>query len=120
MAFDSHLAERIEQILIQKKVVFYQKKMMGGLCFMVNEKMCCAIHFDKKKQLDLLMARIGPEQEEIHKNRPGCLPMDFTGRPMKGFVFVDANGFDLEEDLLFWINLCLAYNPKANSSKKRK
>ena len=36
---------------------------MGGLCFMVNEKMCCGIHFDKKKQLDLLMARIGPEQE---------------------------------------------------------
>ena len=43
-----------------KKVVFNQKKMMGGLCFNVNEKMCCGIHFDKKKQLDLLMARIGP------------------------------------------------------------
>lgn len=120
MAFDSHLAERIEHVLIQKKVVFYQKKMMGGLCFMVNEKMCCGIHFDKKKQLDLLMVRIGTVQEEIHENRPGCLPMDFTGKPMKGFVFVYANGFDLEEDLLFWINLCLAYNSKANSSKKRK
>ncbi|MGI9540615.1 MAG: hypothetical protein ACR2MI_01000 [Flavobacteriaceae bacterium] len=60
------------------------------------------------------MACIGPEQEEIHKNRPGCLPIGFIGRPMKGFVFVDSNGFDLEEDLLFWINLCLTYNPKAN------
>ncbi len=120
MAYDEYMAERIRRVLKESKAKVEEKKMMGGLCFMVNDKMLCGIHFDKKKEIDLLMARVGPNAYEEALKRPGCLPMDFTGRPMKGFVFVAADGFDSDEDLEYWLGLCLAYNPLAKSSKKKK
>ena len=46
--------------------------------------------------------------------------MNFTGRPMKGYIFVEPSGYDLNEDLNFWIDLCSVFNPKAKASKKRK
>ena len=46
--------------------------------------------------------------------------MDFTGRPIKGYVFIDPEGFDLEEDLLFWLDHSIAFNPTAKAAKKRK
>ena len=52
--------------------------------------------------------------------RTGCHPMDFTGRPMKGYVFVTPEGYDSVDDLEYWINLILAFNPFAKQSKKRK
>lgn len=119
MAYDEYLAERIEQLLKEKKVAFNAKRMMGGLCFMVDDKMCCGIHFDKKKNTDLLMARVGESAAEMALKKEGALPMDFTGRPMKGYVFVTPDGFDTEEDLESWIDLCLAFNPLAKASKKR-
>ena len=78
------------------------------------------IHYDKKKETDLLMARIGEEASEGALQRQGCYPMDFTGRPMKGYVFVTPEGFDSEEHLAFWIQLCLDFNPLAKASKKRR
>jgi len=120
MAYSEYIADRIHQILQEKRVNFYAKKMMGGLCFMVDHKMCCGIHYDKKWETDLLMARIGEEAYTKAIEREGCHPMDFTGRPMKGYVFVTADGFDLDEDLEYWIQLCLDFNPMAKSSKKRK
>jgi len=119
MAYDEYQAERISRILTDHKADFYTKKMMGGLCFMVNDKMACGIHYDKKRETDLLMARIGVDAEEAARKRPGCQPMDFTGRPMKGYVFVTPEGFDMEEDLEYWIKLCLDFNPFAKMSKKR-
>ncbi len=119
MAYNEFLADRIHQILKEKKVHYYAKKMMGGLCFMVNDKMCCGIHFDKKKETDLLMARIGEVAYETAIHKEGCHPMDFTGRPMKGYVFVTPDGFDLDVDLEYWIQLCLDFNPLAKSSKKK-
>lgn len=66
------------------------------------------------------MARIGPEAAEKHQNKTGCQPMDFTGRPMKGYVFITPDGYDTEDDLEFWLQLCLDFNPLAKASKKRK
>lgn len=84
---------------------------------MVNDKMCCGIHFDKKKNTDLLMARVGEKAyPEALKNRH-CQPMDFTGRPMKGFVFIIPDGYDLDKDLEYWVQLCLDFNPEAKSHK---
>ena len=120
MAYDEALADRIRQVFTEKKVPFEAKKMMGGLCFMVDDKMCCGIHYDKKKETDLLMARIGEAASPDALQREGCFPMDFTGRPMKGFVFVTPDGFDMDEDLEHWIQLCLDFNPLAKSSKKKK
>ena len=120
MAYDEYMAERIRKWLEDKKLKVEEKKMMGGLCFMVDGKMFCGAHFDKKRQCDLLMARIGIEGEESLKKRKGWEPMDFTGRRMKGFVFVTPEGFDQDKDLAFWLQLCLDYNPLAKASKKKK
>ena len=120
MAYDTYLAERIRQVFSDQRCTVHEKKMMGGLCFMLNDKMCCGIHFSKKKETDLLMVRIGEEIAQKVSSREGCLPMDFTGRPMKGYIFVEPSGYDLDEDLNFWIDLCIAFNPMAKASKKRK
>ena len=64
MAYDDYLAERIRQYFTQQKLNFYDKAMMGGRVFMVNNKMCCGIHYNKKKQMDLLMVRIGETAAE--------------------------------------------------------
>lgn len=120
MAYDEYLAERIRRYFTQQQLNFYDKAMMGGRVFMVEDKMCCGIHYDKKKKMDLLMARIGETAAATFKDKKGCQPMDFTGRPMKGYIFITPEGFDLEEDLLFWLNHCIAFNPKAKAAKKRK
>ena len=120
MAYDEYLADRIRQQFKEKNVPFIAKNMMGGLCFMVDDKMCCGTHFDKKRNTDLIMARVGEAAYEAALKKKGCQPMDFTGRPMKGFVFVQPEGFDSDEDLAEWIQLCLDFNPLAKSSKKKK
>lgn len=114
MPFNEHLADRIRQDLKSRKVHFEEKNMMGGVCFMVNDKMCVGIVKNE------LMARIDPDIYESSLKRLGAKPMDFTGRPMKGFVFIEPKGIDLDEDLEVWIELALAYNPKAQSSKRKK
>ena len=93
---------------------------MGVQILMLNDKICCGSHCDKKRQVDLLMARIGVTAAKELKHKKGCHPMDFNGRPMKGYVFIDPEGFDLDEDLLFWLNHCIAFNPMVNAAKKRK
>lgn len=119
MSYNEQLADRIRRQFKDQNTHYIEKKMMGGLCFMVDDKMCCGIHFDKKKNTDLLMARIGEEASPEAISKEGCHPMDFTGRPMKGYVFVDPLGFDMEEDLAYWIGLCVAFNPFAKASKKK-
>ena len=114
MAYDEYLAERINKVLKEKRVPFEEKKMMGGLTFMVDDKMCIGVVKEN------LMARIGPDNYEQALTKKGCKPMDFTGRPMKGYVFVEPDGIDMDNELNYWINLCLDFNPKAKSSKKKK
>lgn len=118
MAYDELLADRTRQILNEKHIGYTEKRMMGGLIFMVDEKMFCGLSFSKKTKTDLLMARIGEDATTDALQRTGCRPMDFTGRPMKGYVFVQPEGFDTDEDLEHWIQLCIDFNPFAKSSKK--
>ncbi|NNE30693.1 MAG: RNA methyltransferase [Saprospiraceae bacterium] len=120
MAYDEFFADRVRRVLEEKKILFTEKKMMGGLLFMVDEKILCGVHLDKKYGDSLLTARVGEEAyaREIHKEE--CLPMDFTGRPMKGYLFITPEGFDLDNDLAYWVQLCLDFNPLAKASKKRK
>ncbi|UCF63655.1 MAG: TfoX/Sxy family protein [bacterium] len=114
MAYNEILADRVRELLSGKNLPVEEKKMMGGLTFMVNEKMCVGILRDD------LMARIAPEEYQKALSKNGCREMDFTGRPMKGFVFIDPRGTKEPEDLKFWINLALAYNDRAKASKKNK
>ena len=120
MAYSEQMVERIEQIFIKKKVKAEAKKFMGGYCFFLDEKMCVGLDIDKKTGEDRLMARVGPENMESSLNKSGCREMDITGRPMKGFVFVDPIGFAKEKDLEYWVQLCVEFNPFAKSSKKKK
>jgi TfoX/Sxy family transcriptional regulator of competence genes len=69
---------------------------------------------------DNLMARIDPEIYEEALQKEGCREMDFTKRPMKGYVYVDPVATDMDEQLEYWIQLALDFNPKAKSSKKKK
>jgi len=94
--------------------------MFAGLVFMVNDKMCCGVHFDKKKDTDLFMARIGSDAFVEALKREGCHPMNFTRRPMKDLVFITPDGYDMEEDLEHWVDLALAFNPLAKASAKKK
>jgi len=114
MAFDELLADRIKSVLDEKNSLFEEKQMMGGLAFMVNNKMCVGVVKNK------MMARIDPDIYEDAITKEGCRPMDFTGRPMKGWIFLEPEGIDLDDDLSYWVELALEYNPKAKSSKKKK
>ena len=120
MAYDEFIADRIRQVFKEKNYSFEENKMFSGLCFMVDGKMCCGIHFDKGKNTDLLMARIGEEASEMAMEETGCHPLDYTGRPMKGYVFVTPDGFDSDDDLSHWMQLCIDINPLAKASKKRR
>ncbi|ANW95908.1 RNA methyltransferase [Wenyingzhuangia fucanilytica] len=114
MAYDTYLEERITRVLKGKNIVFNAKKMMGGLCYMVDDKMCFGI---VKEQF---MARIGTDFYPFALEMNHVNEMNFTGRAMKGYVFIDADGLDTEEQLAFWIQKCLDFNPLAKSSKKKR
>lgn len=118
MAYDEFLVDRVRRVLTERQAVFFEKKMMGGLIFMVDEKMCVGVDIDKKTGNSRIMARIGKEAYEEALREKGTREMDFTGNIMRGFVFIDPEGFDLDDDLEFWIDKALAYNVIARKSKK--
>jgi TfoX/Sxy family transcriptional regulator of competence genes len=113
MAYNEILAERIRIALLKKRAKSVEKKMMGGLCFMVDDKMCVGVVKDN------LMVRIDPDIYEEALTKKGCREMDFTGRPLKGFAFVEPEGIRFDKELEYWVQLCLDFNPKAKSSKKK-
>ena len=113
MAYDIFLEEKLRNILKEFNISKEGKRMMGRLCFMVNNKMCFGIIKDQ------LMARIDPEIYDEEFKKEGVWEMNFTGRSMKRFVFIDNEVIDMEEDLNYWVDLCLEFNPKAKSRKKR-
>ena len=113
MPYDEDLALRVRRIL-PRNLKVEEKKMMGGLTFMVNGKMCVGILNDD------LMARIDPDIHDDALKKKGCREMDFTGKPMRGFVFVGPDGTRTPRALDSWINLALAFNKKAKPSKRKK
>ena len=115
MAYSEFLADRVRQRFSKQPVI--EKKMMGGLIFMVNEKMCIGVDTDRKSGHDRLMVRVGKEPYEKLLKKKGCREMDFTGKPMKGFLFIYPDGFDMEADLDFWIRQALEFNREAKKSK---
>ncbi|MFI5153623.1 MAG: TfoX/Sxy family protein [Chitinophagales bacterium] len=113
MSYDEKLAERIRKRFQGLKNV-EEKKMMGGLTFMYNGKMCVGIIKDE------LMCRINPEIHEDTIKKKGCRTMDFTNRPMIGYVLINESGMKSEKDFDYWINLALEFNKKAIPSKKKR
>jgi TfoX/Sxy family transcriptional regulator of competence genes len=113
MPYSQTLANRI-RISLQNVENVQEKAMMGGLCFMVNDKMCVGIIKDD------LMCRVDPEIKAELLEKQGCFEMLFTGKPLKGFIQVDETGMRTQADFDFWIQQCLDFNPKAQASKKKK
>ena len=112
MAFDEKLADRIRETLADVPNV-YEKYMFGGVCFMVDDKMCVGVVKEE------MMCRINPEMDEIVLEMNGCRPMDFTGKRMKGYVFISEETMKTKKKLDYWINLCLEFNSIAKASKKK-
>ncbi len=97
MAYDEDLALRL-RVAFQDETGVVEKKMFGGLAFMLHGNMCCGVTGKD------LMVRVGAEQYDDVISLPHARPMDFTGRPMKGFVYVDGEGLDTDENLREWVN----------------
>jgi TfoX/Sxy family transcriptional regulator of competence genes len=96
VAYDFHLADRIRSIL--KSVgEFSERRMFGGLAFMVNGRMCCGV-----LKTDLVL-RLTPEEAAVSLRQPHTRPMDFTGKPMKSMVYVSAIGTDSDQALAAWV-----------------
>jgi len=113
MAYNEGLADRVRKRL-SKLPNIEEKAMMGGLTFMFNNKMCVGIIKDE------LMCRIDPGLHDVAVEKNGCRTMDFTKRPMKGYIMVDGNGMKTQKDFEYWIDLALDFNKKAKSSKRKK
>lgn len=109
MAYSDYQADRIRKRL-SKVNLTEEKKMMGGLIFMVNDKMCIGLDIDKKTGSDRLMVRVGKASHEQLIFKKGSREMDFTGKVMRGFLFIEPKGFDTEDDLDFWIEKALHFN----------
>ncbi len=102
MAYDEGLVERIREVL-QDTPAIGEKKMFGGVCFTLKGNMVCGVNGND------LMVRVGPEQFSALLKRPHAREMDFTGRPMKGFLFVADNGTAEDDALSFWVTACLKF-----------
>lgn len=102
MAYSESLANRIRDEFLGRTDV-REKKMFGGLCFMVAGNMCCGIVGEK------LMARVGPDQYESCLKKKHVTLMDFTGKSMTGMVYVEPEGIKTQKQLLSWLETCLSF-----------
>ena len=109
MAYSEYQADRVRKRLSSVNLT-EEKKMMGGLIFMVNDKMCVGLDIDKNTGNDRLMVRVGKVKYDQLIFKKGSRDMDFTGNVMRGFLFIDPVGFDNEDDLDFWIGKALQFN----------
>lgn len=102
MTYDEGLAHRIRTRL-EDRDDLAESEMFGGLGFMIGGNMCCGVHGDA------MIARIGPEAYEDALEEPHARPFDFTGRAMRGWVFVDPPGVAEDEALEAWIQRALSF-----------
>ena len=113
MAYDEKVAERLSKVFIEHKGVV-EKKMFGGIAYMYKDHMCVGV-ID-----DMLMVRVGPEQYEKALSEKHVKPMDFTGRPMKGYVYVEPAGFKTEKSLRKWIDKGIGFVKTLPPKKPKK
>ena len=113
MAYNEKLADRVREIIALTHKNIEEKAMFGGLCFMVNDKMCIGVESER------IMVRLDPDKYEDALEQEGARPMDFTGKVMKGYVFVDIDALNTKKKLEYWVNMALEYNKIAKASKKK-
>ena len=102
MAYNEELADRMRGVLAPGND-FIEKKMFGGLAFMLGGNMCCGIIKGD------LVVRVDPDSYENALAKPHARPMDFTGRPLKGMVYVGPEGYRTDEELKYWLDQALSF-----------
>jgi TfoX/Sxy family transcriptional regulator of competence genes len=102
MAYDEQLAERIRTTLADQEAV-EERKMFGGISFLHHGNMVCGV------VRETLMLRLGADRAEAALDEPHARPMDFTGRPMRGMVYVDPPGFSTDDALAAWVARALEF-----------
>jgi TfoX/Sxy family transcriptional regulator of competence genes len=102
MPFDEEVAALVRHSLASTANVS-ERRMFGGLAFMVNGNMLCAVGNDH------LMVRVGPAQYETALRQPHAHEMRFTGRPMRGYLSVDPNGYATRDAVAAWVSAALAF-----------
>ena len=113
MPYNEKIADRIRESIVGMKNLV-EKKMFGGIAFMVNDKMCLGV--DK----DDIMLRCEPERIEELLSKKGARPFDLTGKPMKGWLLVCEDGIKSKKDFDFWVATAIEANKKATTPKKKK
>ena len=103
MAYDEGVAQRLRETYESLAVPFVEKKMFGGVAFMVRGHVSCGVIGDT------LLVRVGPERYADALKRPHAREMDFTGKPLNGFVYVAPEGFDDDAALLAWVEESLEF-----------
>jgi TfoX/Sxy family transcriptional regulator of competence genes len=102
MAYDERLAERIQGLIGNRRGVS-EKRMFGGLAFLLDGRMCCGVMKDR------IMLRLGPEGVEAALKKPHTERMDFTGKPMKSMVYVLPAGYENDADLEKWVETAVRF-----------
>lgn len=113
MAYDEKLADRLREVFAEHKSVD-EKKMFGGIAYMYQDHMCVGIVDD------MLMVRIGPEQYEKALSEKYVKPMDFTGRPMKGYIYVGPQGLRAKNSLKKWVSKGIQFVKTLPAKTKKK
>ncbi len=103
MAYSEPLATRIRAMLTDHPLIS-EKKMFGGLAFMLGGNMCCGVVKDE------LMARVGPAHHNEALALPHARPMDMGGRTMKGMLLVSTEGIASDTDLKAWLDRCVKFS----------
>ena len=112
MAYNQQLADKIRESIAHLPNI-EEKQMFGGVTFMVDGKMCVGVVKEE------MMCRINPELDETVLEMNGCRPMDFTGKRMRGYVFVNSDGISTLKKFEYFISLCLEFNSLAKASKTK-
>ena len=102
MSYDQGVVDRVRKVLAKRRNVA-ERRMFGGLTFMVGGHMACGVVGDE------LMVRVGPDAYPEALKNSHAREMDFTGTPLKGFVFVEPKGFATEENLREWLDQAVAF-----------
>src|ERR1700743_1540884 len=113
MPINEKMADRIRESIARAGKI-EEKKMVSGMCFMVNDKMCICVNEEE------ILCRIGPDEYEAALEKPGCRPMQRNGKAFKDYVFVRQEEVRTKKSLDYWVQACLGFNEQAQSSKTGK
>lgn len=113
MSLNEKLNARVRELIAAKEKKVEEKKMFGGICFMVKDKMCVCVRDSH------IMVRIDPAGMDEALEQHGAEPMVMNGRTMKGYVYVEEEALGTKKQLAYWVDQALAFNKFAKSSKKK-